>query len=299
MKRAAWSVPSATVAWFLLGFGPWFLGDQDAMASWSQRELLPLTGAGMDVIAVGAAIGGIVAGLITGRIRIAVPLTLALGTGLYLLARSHRPDVVPDNGILATLLVCTGAGAVLGALGSRRSVVAAVAVALPVASYALLPASQLPERTWVTDLTSLLIAIGFALILYVACWRSGWRAVPSWPVVAAAYLVSFAMIASAGAVAAQFRAGRQSTDDVASTATDTFVKAFEPFLATYWPWLVAATFLAIMIVALKIRAIPPAPAEMTVDERSNDAFLPDDLDWIDQTEERRRIIPRRAPAATP
>lgn len=299
MRRAAWSVPCATVAWFVLGFGPWFFGDQDAMASWSQRELLPLTGAGMDVLAIGAAIGGVVAGLITGRLRIAVPLTLALGTGLYLLARSHRPDISPDNGILATVLVCTGVGAILGALGARRSVIAAIAVTLPVASYTMLPASHLPERTWVTDLTSLLVAIGFALVLYVACWRSGWRAVPSWPVVAAAYLVSFAAIDSAEAVAARFRVGRQSTDDVASTATDTFVKAFEPFLTTYWPWLVAATFLAIMIVALKIRAIPPAPAELPVDERSNDAFLPDDLDWIDQTEVRRRIIPRRTPAPTP
>jgi hypothetical protein len=298
MKRAAWSVPCATVAWFLLGFGPWFFGSQDAMAPWSEREFLPLTGAGMEVVVIGAAVGGIVAGLIVGRLRIAVPLTVALGAVLWLLARAHQAGQTPDNGIMATLLVCTGVGAVLGAFGSRRSVLAAVAVALPVALYALLPGSHLSGRDWVTDLDSLLVAIGFALILYVACWRGGWRGLPSWPVVTAAYLVSFALMTSADAVAERFRAGRQTTDAVAAAATDSFVHAFRPFLATYWPWLVAAAFLAVMMVALKIRAIPPVRPEIPYDDRPNDAFLPDDLDWFDRPEPRRRLIPRRDPVGS-
>jgi hypothetical protein len=290
-----WSVPCATVAWYLLGFGPWIFGSQDAMAPWSEREFVPLTGTGMAVVAIGGAVGGIVAGLIVGRLWIAVPLTVALGTLLWLLARAHQSGQTPDNGIMTTLLVCTGIGGVLGALGSRRSVPAAIAVALPVASYALLPGSHLAGRSWVADLNGLLIAIGFALILYIACWRSGWRGLPSWPVVTAAYLVSFALMTSADAVAERFRTGRQTTDAVANTATDSFVHAFRPFLATYWPWLVAAAFLAVMIVALKIRAIPPVGPEIPYDDRPNDAFLPDDLDWFDLPEPRRRLIPRRDP----
>jgi hypothetical protein len=298
MRRAVWSVPCATVAWYLLGFGPWFFGTQDAMAPWSQRELLPLAGSGIDVVATGAAIGGVVAGLLTGRIRIAVPLTVALGTGLWFLARSQPVDraaYAEQRGVLVTLLVCTGLGAILGALGARRSVVAAVALTLPVASYALLPGSHLTGRTWVVDLDGLLVAIGFALLLYVACWRSGWPGMPSWPVVTAAYLASFAAITSASAVADRFEAGAQNTDSVAGTATDAFVQAFRPFLSTYWPWLVAATFLAIMIVALKIRAIPPVKPQIPYDDRPNDAFLPDELDWVDRPEPRRRLIPRRDP----
>jgi hypothetical protein len=285
-------------AWFLLGFGPWFIGWQDATAPWAEREFLPLTGGGMNVIAIGGAIGGIVAGLIVGRVRIAVPLTVALGTVLWLLARSHHPGQIPDNGILTTLLVCTGLGGLLGALGSRRSAMAAIAVSLPVASYALLPGSHLPGRSWVTDLNGLLVAIGFAVILYVACWRGGWRGLPSWPIVTGAYLASFALMASAEAVAEHFRSGRQSANAVANTATDTFAHAFQPFLTTYWPWLVAATFLAVMMVALKIRAIPPVKPEVPYDDRPNDAFLPDDLDWFDRQEPRRRLIPRREPVGS-
>src|SRR5262245_50397666 len=104
---------------------------QDAMAPWAQREMLPLTGAGIDVGLMGAAIGGVVAGLLVGRIRIAVPLTLALGSGLWYLARVYETTPPPQNeqrGVLVTLLVTTGLAAVFGALGSRRSVVGAVAI---------------------------------------------------------------------------------------------------------------------------------------------------------------------------
>lgn len=294
MKRALWSVPCATVAWYLFGFGPWFFG-QDAMARWSDRSFMPLTSAGADVIVTGAVVGGVVAGLIVRRLRLAVPLTVALGTGLWFLAESHAGVVAADNDLLVTLLVGTGLASVLGALGSRRSVVGAVAICLPVAYYALLPGTQITSETWAGDLNGVLVAIGFAFVLYIACWRSGWPGLPSWPVVTAAYLVSFALFAAAGAVADRFTSGAQTTDMVSTTATDAFVHAFRPFLATYWPWLAVATFLAVMMVALKIRAIPPVKPEIAYDDRPNDAFLPDELDWIDRPEPRRRLVPRRDP----
>ncbi len=301
MRRALWSVPCATVAWYILGFGPWFFGSQDAMAPWSEREVLPLSGTGIDTVVVGGVIGGVVAGLIVLRLRIAVPLAVALGTGLWFLARGHLvyltdpPSYAEQRGVLVTLLVATGIGAILGVLGSRRSVLAAVAIALPVAAYALMPGRKLDGELWVGDLNGLLVATGFAVLLYVACWRSGWPAVASWPVVAAVYLAAFAIMTTTETVADRFRSGPQTSDLVADTATDTFVHAFRPFLATYWPWLVAAVFLAIMIVALKIRAVPPVKPAIPYDARSNDAFIPDDLDWIDRPEPRRRLIPRREP----
>jgi hypothetical protein len=301
MRRALWSVPCATVAWYVLGFGPWFFGSQDAMAPWSEREVLPLSGAGIDTVVIGGVIAGVVAGLVVRRLRIAVPLTVALGTGLWFLARGHLvyvadpPSYTEQRGVLITLLVATGLGAILGVLGTHRSVLAAVALALPVASYALMPGRKLDGQVWVTEVNGLLVATGFAILLYVACWRSGWPAVSSWPVVAGVYLVAFAVMTTAEAVADRYAAGAQTTDTVAGTATDTFVHAFRPFLATYWSWLVAAVFLAIMIVALKIRAVPPVKPAIPYDARSNDAFIPDDLDWIDRSEPRRRLVARREP----
>jgi len=47
-------------------------------------------------------------------------------------------------------------------------------------------------------------------------------------------------------------------------------------------------------VALKLRALPPAPPPPDpYADRSNDAVLSDDLDWIDEIEPRRRLLARR------
>jgi hypothetical protein len=49
------------------------------------------------------------------------------------------------------------------------------------------------------------------------------------------------------------------------------------------------------MVALKVRALPPPPPPRNpYDDRSNDAQLSDDLDWIDREEPKRRLLPRRA-----
>ncbi len=299
MRRALWSVPVAAMLWYVAGFGPWFFGSQDAMASWSERRLLPLDGSGADVVLVGGAVGGVVAGLVVRRLRLAVPLTVALGIGLWMLARKVQiyrtgaPSYHEQRVMLFALLVATGLAAIVGALGSRRSVAAAVAAALPVASYALLPGTHTAGQPWLTELNGVMIAIGFALLLYIACWRSGWPAVTSWPLVAASYLVAFALIATAADVARAFSDGHRGRDVIANVATDAFVRAFRPFAETYWPWLAVAVFLGVMIVALKIRAVPPAEPVVPYDPRPNDAFIPDDLDWIDRPEPRRRLIPRR------
>jgi hypothetical protein len=295
MLRALWAVPAAVVAWVLAGFGAWYAGGRPGSAG-GVTEVVPLASTAVDVLAVGGVVAGIAAGLVLRRLRAAVPLTLAIGAGAWFLSS----DAVVANDGLITLLVGTGVGAVLGAVGRRRSEAAAVVIALPVAWYALLPGRLTGERAWTDELNGLLVAIGCALVLYVACWRVGWRAMTVWPVAAASYLVSFAAVEGAAAVAASRRhtAGRPATeraDRAADAGMDAFFGAFGNYLDRYWPWLAIAVFLAVMMVALKIRALPPKPPELFVDDRPNDAILPDDLDWIDQTEPRRRIIPRREP----
>lgn len=298
MRRAVWSVPSAAVVWCVTGFGPWFVS-QDAMAPWSVRELLPMSVTGIDVVATGAVVGGVLAGLLIRRLWLAVPLTVASGIGVWLVARDQvmqRPEPPPyteQRTVLVTLLVCTGVAAVVGALGSRRSVLAAVAIAMPVASYVLLPGNHLTDRVWVGELNGVLVAVGLAILLYVACWRSGWSALPAWPAVAAAYLTAFAAMTASRTVADGFQTGSRGTEVAAEVGTDAFVRAFRPLLELYWFWLVAGCFLAVMIVALKIRVLPPVAPEPPFEPRSNDAYLPDDLDWIDRPEPRRRLAPRR------
>lgn len=303
MARALWAVPAAVVAWFLAGFGGWFAGGRPGARTARLAEVVPFAPTAVDVLAVGAVVGGIVAGLLLRRLRLAVPVTLAIGTGAWFVTRNAlEPAGYSSNdtrAVLITLLVGTGAGAILGALGRRRSEVGAVAIALPVAWYALLPGRLLDSgETWIGDLNGLLVAIGCAMLLYVACWRIGWRSIAVWPVVGASYLLSFAAVEGAGAVAASRRSTTglaEQADRAAKAGMDAFFGAFGNYLERYWPWLAIAVFLAVMMVALKIRALPPKPPEVAVDDRSNDAILPDDLDWVDQTEPRRRLIPRREP----
>ena len=81
---------------------------------------------------------------------------------------------------------------------------------------------------------------------------------------------------------------------MANTATDAFFKSFAPMLREVRPWLAVAVLLAIPMVALKIRALPPPPPPpYPYDDRTNDAVLSDDLDWIDRTEPKRRLLARR------
>jgi hypothetical protein len=85
-------------------------------------------------------------------------------------------------------------------------------------------------------------------------------------------------------------------DAVGDAATEAFFQSFEPLLREYWPWLILAVLLAIPMVALKLRALPPPPPPPDVyADKSNDAVLSDDLDWIDRDEPRRRLLPRRDP----
>lgn len=302
-------MPVAVLAWYAVGFGPWWASAQAAATTWPGRALPALSGAGIAAVAIGGAVGGLVAGLLVRRFLVAVPLALGLGTGLWMLGRSLPSAVQVESGtargVLVVLLVTTGLGAALGALGSHRSVPTAIALALPVATYAVLPGSRLADSRWTDALNGWLVAIGLALLLYAACWRTGWRAIGWWPLVAGAYLAAFAALAAAAtaaSVAARYtpdgHAGRRQADAIADGAMDSFVGAFLPFLRLYWPWLGIAVFLAVMMVALKIRALPPKPPPVPViDDRGNDAYLSDDLDWIDRTEPRRRLVPRRGPAA--
>lgn len=279
MKRALWAVPVGVVVWYALGFGPWFL---------RSRELLPAAPSGLDVVVVGGLVGGVLAGMVVRRLQVAVPAVLLAAGGAGWLAEQPR-------WLLVTLLVATGVGTFAGAIGSYRSVLAAIGLALPVASYVVLPGSDWAgDRTAVFD--GLLVSIGFAMLLYIACWHNGWRALTWWPMVAGAYLSSFALMAAAEQVAATYRP--DDPDAVARAAMDGFSQAFRPFLEVYWPWLAVAVFLAVMIVALKIRVLPPVapvPRPVPLDDRGNDAYLPDDLGWFDYQEPRRLVdrLPRR------
>lgn len=292
MVRAWWSVPSAVPAWFVVGFAPSYLAALPGGAT----ALLPASTSQVDLLVVGGFLGSVAAALIVRRLRIALPLVLAIATATWWFgagrAETHRP-----TGLFIALLVASILGAVAGALARHGSVLTAMALSLPFAWYARKPTAGLADWRWNWQLSGLSIAVGLAVLLYVSCWRKGWRAVAYWPMVAATYLICFAVLAAGGRVAGGFGQGGGAAE-IADGGTQAFFAAFEPLLRTYWPWLVAAVLLAVPMTALKIRALPP-PAR-PVDpyaERSNDARLSDDLDWIDREEPPRRLLPRGQPAA--
>jgi hypothetical protein len=285
--RYLWTVPAAVIAWFGAGFAPTYLAGLPA----GTTTFVPAASSRLDLLVLGGYAGGVVAGLLLRRLRIAAPVVLVVAGGTWWLS-GHSLD---QRDLLITLLAASVVGGVFGALGSRSSVFAAFALSLPVAWYAVRPAARLDDWRWLWQLNGLLVAIGLALLLYVCCWRRGWSSAFYWPFVAAAYLVSFAIVDGVKAVG-----GAQGgpVNDVADAGTGAFFQAFEPLLREYWPWLVLAVLLAIPMTALKLRALPPPPPPPDpYADRPNDAVLSDDLDWIDRDEPRRRLLPGRTPIA--
>lgn len=280
--RALWSVPAAVIAWFVVGFSPSYLAGLPAGAS----TYLPDR---VELLVLGGYAGGVAAGLLAARLRIAVPLVLVVAGGTWWLSGYS----LSTRGLLVTLLVASVIGGIFGALGTRSTVLAAFALAVPVAWYVMRPADELADWRWLWQLNGLLVAVGLALLLYVACWRRGWPSAYYWLPLAAVYVASFGVVEGVQAI----NPGR-STDEIADAATDAFFTAFEPLLREYWPWMVLAVLLAIPMVALKLRALPPPPPPPSpYADRGNDAVLSDDLDWIDREEPRRRLLPRRRPVA--
>jgi hypothetical protein len=243
----------------------------------------------IDLLVLGGFAGGVLAGLLIARVRAAVPVVLIVAAGMWWLTGNSWSD----RSLVITLLVASAVGALFGALGARSSVVAAFALALPVAWYALRPAEQLNDWRWLWQLNGLLVGAGLALLLYAACWRRGWRSASFWLPLAALYLASFGVV---DAVQVISDSNGKPMDAVGDAATEAFFQSFEPLLREYWPWLILAVLLAIPMVALKLRALPPPPPPPDVyADKSNDAVLSDDLDWIDRDEPRRRLLPRRDP----
>jgi hypothetical protein len=278
--RYLWTLPAAVIAWFVAGFSPTYLRGLPEASSL-------LISPRVDLLVLGGFTGGVFAGLIVGRLRIATPLVAVVAVGSWWFSGNS----LSDKDLLATLLVASVVGAGLGALGTRSSVLAAFALAVPVAWFALRPAADLGDWRWLWQLNGLLVAIGLALLLYVACWRRGWPSAYYWLPLTAVYVAGFAVVEGVRAIAGP--SGR-STDDVANAGTGAFFDAFEPLVREYWPWLALAVLLAIPMVALKLRALPPVPPAPTAyDERTNDAVLSDDLDWIDRDEPKRRLLPAR------
>lgn len=278
--RYLWSVPAAVIAWFVAGFSPSYLA---GLPDGATAFVTPRA----DLLVLGGFAGGVLAGLLVQRVRIAVPLVLVVAAGTWWLSGNS----FDSRELLISLLAASAIGGLFGALGTHSSVVAAFALALPVAWYALRPAAKLADWHWLWQLNGLLVAAGLALLLYAACWRRGWPSTTAWLPLAMTYVASFAAVDGIKTIVGP--SGR-STDDVANAATDAFFKAFAPLLRNYWPWLTLAFLLAIPMVALKIRALPPPPpAPSPYDERSNDAVLSDDLDWIDRPEPVRRLLARR------
>lgn len=283
--RHLWSIPAAVLTWFVAGFAPTYLTGLPAGSTTFVVDRV-------DLLLLGGFTGGVLAGLIIGRLRIAVPLVLLVAGGAWWLSVPTVSDTaLSAKGLLATLLVASVLGAAFGALGTRSTVLAAFALSVPIAWYALRPADELVDWRWLWQLNGLLVAIGLTVILYAACWRRGWPSAYSWLPLIAFYLASFAIVDGVQAIAA---AKGRSTDELADAGMDAFFKAFEPILREYWPWLVLAVLLAIPMVALKVRALPPPPPALTSDDgRGNDAVLSDDLDWIDREEPKRRLLPAR------
>ncbi|WP_433022733.1 hypothetical protein [Kribbella sp. CA-294648] len=283
--RYLWSIPAAVLAWFVAGFAPTYLTGLPAGST-------TFVGTRLDLLVLGGFTGGVLAGLIIGRLRIAVPLVLVVAGGAWWLSGPTLSDTaLSATDLPASLLVASVLGAALGALGTRSTVLAAFALSVPVAWYALRPADELVDWLWLWQLNGLLVAIGLTIVLYVACWRRGWPSAYSWLPLTAFYLISFAIVEAVQAVSS---AKGRSTDELANAGTDAFFNTFEPILREYWPWLVLAVLLAIPMVALKVRALPPLPAAVRSDDgRGNDAVLSDDLDWIDREDPKRRLLPVR------
>lgn len=281
--RYLWAVPAAVIGWFVAGFAPTYLAGLPEATT----MFVPASNGRVDLLVLGGFAGGVAAGFLLGRIRYAVPLVLVVAGGTWWLS-GHT---LSARELLITLLAASAVGAFFGALGTRSSVVAAFALALPLAWYAARPAADLADDfRWIWQLNGLLVAVGLTIVLYVCCWRWGWRSAYFWPVLIATYLVSFAVVDGVRAVASA--AGR-SSDEVAGSGTDAFFQAFEPLLTNYWPWLVLAVLLAIPMTALKLRALPPPPPPLDpYADRTNDAVLSDDLDWIDQREPERKLLAR-------
>ncbi|TCC66468.1 hypothetical protein E0H73_06220 [Kribbella pittospori] len=284
--RYLWSIPAAVVAWFVAGFSATYL---KGLPEGTTMFVPPR----VDLLVLGGFAGGVLAGLLVTRVRITVPLVVAVGAGMWWLTGNDWSD----RSQLTTLLVATAVGGLFGALGTRSSVIAAFALALPIAWYALRPANQLDEWRWLWQLNGLLVAVGLALVLYVACWRRGWRSAYFWVPLAGFYLASFGIV---NAIRVVDRApAAQSANDTADAATDAFFQSCEPILREYGVWLVLAVLLAIPMVVLKLRALPPPPPPPDpYADRSNDAVLSDDLDWIDRDEPRRRLLARRQEPAS-
>jgi len=279
--RYLWSIPSAVIAWFVAGFSATYL---KGLPGGTTLFVPPR----IDLLVLGGFAGGVLAGLLIARVRVAVPVVLIVAAGMWWLTGNSWSD----RSLVITLLVASAVGALFGALGARSSAAAAFALALPVAWYALRPAEQLTDWRWLWQLNGLLVAVGLALLLYVACWRRGWRSASFWLPLTALYLASFGIVDALQVVS---NSTGEPMDAVGDAATEAFFQSFEPLLSEYWPWLILAVLLAIPMVALKLRALPPPPPPPDLyADRSNDAVLSDDLDWIDRDEPRRRLLPRRA-----
>ena len=278
--RYLWSIPAAVVAWFVAGFSATYLKGLPEGTTYFVPPRI-------DLVVLGGFAGGVLAGLLIGRIRIAVPVVLVVAAGMWWLTGNS----FGERSLLITLLVASAVGAFFGALGTRSSVAAAFALAIPVAWFALRPANQLEDWRWLWQLNGLLVGAGLAIVLYVACWKRGWRSAYYWLPLAGFYLVAFGIVEAVRTIG---RSHGQPADKVGNAATDAFFQSFEPILREYWPWLVLAVLLAIPMVALKLRALPPPPPPADpYAERSNDAVLSDDLDWIDRDEPKRRLLPLR------
>ncbi|MFC9692954.1 hypothetical protein ACFTSF_30675 [Kribbella sp. NPDC056951] len=279
--RYLWSIPAAAVAWFVGGFSAVYL---KGLPSGTTMFVPPR----LDLLLLGGFAGGVLAGLLVARVRATVPLVLIVAAGAWWLTGNPWQE----RELLISLLVASAVGGVLGALGTRSSVVAAFALALPLAWYARRPAGQLTDFRWLWQLNGLLVGVGLALLLYVACWLRGWRSAYFWVPLIAWYLASFGLVAAVQAV--ERAPSGQGFNPTVDAAMDAFFNSLGPILREYGAWLVVAVLLAIPMVALKLRALPPVPPPPDpYADRTNDAVLGDDLDWIDRDEPRRRLFSRR------
>ena len=120
--RYLWSIPAAVVAWFVGGFSATYLKGLPDGATYFVPPRI-------DLVLLGGFAGGVLAGLLIGRVRVAVPVVLVVAAGTWWLTGNS----FSDRDMLITLLVASAVGALFGALGTRSSVVAAFALALPVA----------------------------------------------------------------------------------------------------------------------------------------------------------------------
>ena len=190
-----------------------------------------------------------------GRIRIAVPVVLVVAAGAWWLSGNpwQRPgsaDLVAGGKCSRRDLRCRGHPK----FGGRR-----VRARPPDRLVRLRPAADLTDFRWLWQLNGLLVGVGLAVLLYVACWLRGWRSAYFWVPLTAWYLAAFGVVDAIQTIE-RAPSGQAFDPTVRRRRWTRSSTPSNRSCASTAPGSGLAVLLAIPMVALKLRALPPVAA---------------------------------------